>query len=890
MVSLNRSTPSSIPLASGCPFAGVQSSGRSGAGAGIGDSLEGGLDEKRKAAKDMLQRGAYERVVDLLAPVASRDPSGKAEALLGDAYFAQQNYADAEKSYRAALAKTPDLQHLRPMLARAESNRISGIESEAAARAEFQALFTRENLLKGPDLNAYDFGVIQQVIERKGIDAVVHQIKDSIGEVAGVVGESVFQTLTKLAGSLGTSDEVWTNWYKDTGLPPALDKIIKLLKLAHMREGLFENNLVRTYPADQRTSFYQGGGEGPPSWALYARTDDGSWNWLPRDKKGDLIRGPSDKHDPMVGAAMTRFFRNVGDDRGLDAVWPAKNPGTDPVNVLEVSRVLFSREGPMKEVPFLNMVAAAWIQFMTHDWVSHGDNYSTRIDRVPLPPNDPRRERYHTDSMPVASTQPDPTTSAGDAGRPATHINEVTHWWDGSQIYGSNKETVKRLRTGPDGKVLEGGKLYLPNGRLPIDPATGTESTGFRRNWWVGLALMHTLFAREHNAVCDMLTERYPNQTSDWYFAKARLINAAVMAKIHTVEWTPSILPNESLYSGMRANWYGLLTDLFDHRKHKRALSQINVQAPALGGIVGGHRGDYAKYALSEEFTSVYRLHSLLPDDLEIRRRETPESVVKIPLGQTRQKATSMILDRVPLEDMWFSFGTQHPGQLVNNNFPNTLLDLSVPGMPFQDLGAIDVYRDRERGIKSFNHMRKELGLKPIRTFEDLTPDQDVVKKLRSLYGVDEAGHDKVDDMDFLVGTLSEGYRPNGFGFGETLFQVFILNATWRLLGDRFFTDDFRPEVYTQEGLDWIDQADMKTVLLRHFPDLEHSTGLGNIKNAFEPWEEGTLDPSHHPLRSMDEETTKDPWSGDRVREREARSAATEAGKSKKPGRPKART
>jgi Animal haem peroxidase len=116
--------------------------------------------------------------------------------------------------------------------------------------------------------------------------------------------------------------------------------------------------------------------------------------------------------------------------------------------------------------------------------------------------------------------------------------------------------------------------------------------------------------------------------------------------------------------------------------------------------------------------------------------------------------------------------------------------------------------------------------------------------------------------MDLLVGTLCEGHRPPGFGFGETLFQVFILNASWRLLGDRFFTDDYREEVYTREGLDWIDAVSMKSLLLRHFPALA-TTSLANVRNAFEPWDAGRLDPARHPLRAFDKELHGDPWSGD---------------------------
>jgi hypothetical protein len=114
-----------------------------------------------------------------------------------------------------------------------------------------------------------------------------------------------------------------------------------------------------------------------------------------------------------------------------------------------------------------------------------------------------------------------------------------------------------------------------------------------------------------------------------------------------------------------------------------------------------------------------------------------------------------------------------------------------------------------------------------------------------------------------LVGTLAEKYRPYGFGFGETLFQIFILNATRRLQADRFYTDCYNEQVYTPEGLRWIDDADLKTVILRHHPELA-STGLANIKNAFEPWDTGEkLDPKRHPLREWDPELKAAPWQGD---------------------------
>ena len=95
------------------------------------------------------------------------------------------------------------------------------------------------------------------------------------------------------------------------------------------------------------------------------------------------------------------------------------------------------------------------------------------------------------------------------------------------------------------------------------------------------------------------------------------------------------------------------------------------------------------------------------------------------------------------------------------------------------------------------------------------------------------------------------------------MFQIFIVSASRRLQADRFFTDCYNEEVYTAEGLEWIDRTDLKTVILRHYPELA-DTGLANIKNAFEPWDEGPdLDPERHPLREWDCELKDDPWRGD---------------------------
>ena len=51
------------------------------------------------------------------------------------------------------------------------------------------------------------------------------------------------------------------------------------------------------------------------------------------------------------------------------------------------------------------------------------------------------------------------------------------------------------------------GKLRIePTGLLPVDPETGVHFSGFTDNWWIGLAMLHTLFTLEHNYICDLLS------------------------------------------------------------------------------------------------------------------------------------------------------------------------------------------------------------------------------------------------------------------------------------------------------------------------------------------------------------------------------------------------
>lgn len=123
--------------------------------------------------------------------------------------------------------------------------------------------------------------------------------------------------------------------------------------------------------------------------------------------------------------------------------------------------------------------------------------------------------------------------------------------------------------------------------------------------------------------------------------------------------------------------------------------------------------------------------------------------------------------------------------------------------------------------------------LSPIKTFADINPDPVIQARLASAYG-------DVRDVDLLIGCLAEQPRPQGFGFSDTTFQLFILMASRRLATDRFFTEWYNEETYTKEGMQWVESTDMRALLARHFPELDQV--MPKTASAFRPWNFGLED------------------------------------------------
>jgi Animal haem peroxidase len=571
-------------------------------------------------------------------------------------------------------------------------------------------------------------------------------------------------------------------WYR-------LPKLAGLAELIGIRDTLRQQNLVDTSRLPSVDPVQ------PPPYDqsyLTARTADGSWN---------------DLEHPEMGMANTRFGRNVP----LEDTWPDQGRMMTP-NPREISLKLMTRD-TFNPATAGNALIAAWLQFMLHDWIKHGTSPTENPWVVP----DVTDDDWPSPPVVVMRVAPDPTCPA-DSPLPPTHLNVNTHWWDGSSIYGNDLQQQRFLREG------SGGRLRVVDGMPPI-PSDPQDDPALVPGFWLGLGMMQALFSLEHNSIAAMLAAAHPEFDDETLFQKARLITCALIAKIHTVEWTPSVTAHPTAVEGLYANWWGLAGP-----KLHNFVAAIS-KNEALRGIPGTDTEDYGvPYAFTEEFVAVYRMHPLIPDDFDFRsaRDDSPTLGARSFSELTGPQAVPILRDQ-RLTDIIYTFGTMNPGLVTLHNFPKGLQLFRRPDNgAYMDMAALDIVRCRELGVPRYCEFRRLLHMSVPRTFDEVTSNPTWAKELHDVYD------GKIEDLDLIPGLEAEDF-PEGFAFSDTAFRIFILMASRRLNSDRFFTDSFTDEVYTPEGMKWITDNTMRSVLARQCPDLEPT--VTKLPNAFGIWD-----------------------------------------------------
>jgi len=478
----------------------------------------------------------------------------------------------------------------------------------------------------------------------------------------------------------------------------------------------------------------------PPPHHLRFRTYDGSWNNL--------------KH-PEIGMANTPLGRYIPESGRTP-----QEVNAEP-SVLRISERLL-KQGEFKSAAPLNSLAMAWVNFSVHDFFDRGvgDNLirpATDNHKIPVSDN---RFMYMSKLM---------ATETG------AHNSRVTHWFDASQIYGSNEARAQALRT------HVGGKMKIEeDGLLPVAPQ-GFFLTGDapRSSLHLGVLMLHHLWVAEHNYLTEQLQQRHPEMADEELYQTARLIVAAEIVKIHTVEWTAQLVADPVSADFMTRFW-----EQFGKAEYR----------------------DDLYYAVSEEFISSYVLHEIMPPVFSLVDAQGNEVENARFVTDLFYKGGQERLKKHGLANVLSSFGANPMGLIYPFNVPEDLRRFSEHEMlippeqrqpddvGYLDLAAIPIARERDARVPRYNDVREKIGLPRLKSIREISNDPAVVNALEDLYG-------HVDQIEFIVGYKAES-RPSNWGLTYTQTLAFLPVVVYRIIADRFYTKDFTREIYTPYGME----------------------------------------------------------------------------------------
>ncbi len=491
------------------------------------------------------------------------------------------------------------------------------------------------------------------------------------------------------------------------------------------------------------------GPHAPPPHAIEFRSIDGSGNNL-----SNLTLNSAGTDFARIGPA--HFAGNDGHSM------------VDGPNPREISNTVVGQgDADVPNPQGFSALLYAWGQFIDHDLdlsKSGGDPIN-----IAVPDGDPGLPGV-TD-IPLTRALIDPAT--GTAADPATAINSITGWLDGSMVYGSSQATADGLRL-PDGHMKTSA-----GDNLPIDPVSGMFMAGdVRAAENPDLTALQTLFVREHNHQVDLLHQQHPTWTGDQLYQQARAIVSAEIEHITLDEFLPHLLGPNTLtsYHGYDPNVDPRITEEFAGAAYRFGHSIVSQDIEKIG-----EQGQ--ALAQPQDLKDVFFQPAsdfVLGDGADALLRA---------LSSDQSRA----LDARIVDDL--------------RNF------LSDPpdGM---DLAAINIQRGRDLGLGTLNETRIALGLTPYSSIDDLTDDSGTAAALKLAYGND------VNKIDLWTGGLSETHAA-GAMLGET-FQVIIAHQFEALRdGDRLW--------YENQGFDAKTLAAINHTTLSDI--IERNTDTGHIQD-----------------------------------------------------------
>ncbi|KAF2897022.1 hypothetical protein ILUMI_09153 [Ignelater luminosus] len=475
---------------------------------------------------------------------------------------------------------------------------------------------------------------------------------------------------------------------------------------------------------------------------------------------------------PEWGMANTVYGRmlipNYGDGISLPRI---AIDGTSLPLARTLSTTFFHEANNADEITSLALMQ--WGQFIAHDVAFTADRDGAPIDccnsneledvNTCFPIDIPADDLFYSQfNVTCRNMQRKKFILLKNCSRTAEQINGVSHFMDGSQIYGSSSDIARSLRTFKDGRLLvqtcEPGKSFLPP-TTPADACNNMNSINYltgdsRVNQNPQLAVLHTVFAREHNRIATELLRLHPGWNDEVLYQEARAIVIAELHQITYNEWLPLLLGKaymayHNLYSNNRRNY------------------TYNSNLVPVGTI---------------DFASAFRVgHSAIQGQINIVSNIHTCPMKRLNLSDYLNRPG--VIQQAACFDDFLRSLLQQPMQKVDEFCSSQITQMLFHGSNSfgDDLISVDIQRGREHGLPSYVEYLYTCTNNRPRSFLDL---KNIIKArfiplLEKLYT-------SVDDIDLFVGGNLEYHAP-GSRLGPT-FQCIIGEQFYRYkYGDRFW-------------------------------------------------------------------------------------------------------
>jgi hypothetical protein len=276
------------------------------------------------------------------------------------------------------------------------------------------------------------------------------------------------------------------------------------------------------------------------------------------------------------------------------------------------------------------------------------------------------------------------------------------------------------------------------------------------------------VFLREHNLQAARLARRHPEWDDERLFQEARRWVIAETQSIVVNEFVPALLGRPlPPYAGYRPGVNPGLGNVFATAAYRNGHSMVGPDI----GIVDEHFVETGSLPLQQVFFNPGVIPSVGGIDPFVRYFAI----------DVEQQNDTRIVD--PLRN--FLFGP--------------------PGAGGFDLGALNIQRGRDHGLGDYNTVRRDFGLRPVRSFAEITPDPVLAANLARLYR-------SVDEIDPWVGMLAEAHLP-GSSLGPTHLAVLRDQFTRLRDGDRFW---YRNGGFDAQQLAEIESTHLADILMRN--------------------------------------------------------------------------